>query len=521
LDTFDYLADAAEFAGHSIGYTDLNRPPFISFLTAIFFINGNLSITPIFFVDGILYVLGCIGLFLFLKERFNSLLSFIGGLLFATFPVVVTYSGAGFNDVSSVGLAIWALYLTYISVEKNSKWFLLAFPIAMLAFLTRFNMALLVFPIFLFILINWGKIKNHWNLLIGIILSLLVILPFVIFLGMKFGNPLYVFLDFFGSSSSMVGAGNYEHFAYHPDQLYFLKNLPAYLGVQSVMVVLLTFFAVLLTLIKKWKKLVEKKKFSIRMNNELKIKFILLVILISIFILTFGKFNYLVTELLFFILAYLGYDLSIKLGFKGLKMDFIFFTWFMAFFIFQSIYVVKDHRYFITMAPPMAYFLVRLFSWAVNQLKITFRDRNLTLYVGAVFLSLLMIFSAFSQLPGIEKENENSKLFNQDAQQASYWLMSYDPEYKSKVIYADLWSYFAWYLKMNVGKMPIFKNNQTMYVGPRDYNFTKEDNEAFERELERTHPDYYISAWKGMNFTSYVVIQRFGTITIFKRVDVN
>jgi hypothetical protein len=130
-----------------------------------------------------------------------------------------------------------------------------------------------------------------------------------------------------------------------------------------------------------------------------------------------------------------------------------------------------------------------------------------------------MIFSAFSQLPGIEKENENSKLFNQDAQQASYWLMSYDPEYKSKVIYADLWSYFAWYLKMNVGKMPIFKNNQTMYVGPRDYNFTKEDNEAFERELERKRPDYYISAWKGMNFTSYIAIQRFGTVTIFKRVD--
>ncbi|MDP3066374.1 MAG: glycosyltransferase family 39 protein [Methanobacteriaceae archaeon] len=519
LDTFDYLADAAEFAGKSIGYTDLNRPPFLSLVTALFFLFGNLSITPIFIADGLLSIAGCIGLYLLMRERLSSVVSFVGSLLFATFPIVITYTAAGFNDVSSVGVAIWAIYLTYLAVEKNSKWFYLSFPVAMLAFLTRFNMALIIFPIFLYIFINWDKIRNRRDILIGISLSLLVILPFVIYLWMKFGNPLYTFMDFFGTSGARAGGGISEHFAYNPDPLYFLKNLPAYTGVQSVMVVLMAFLGFMVFLIKKWRETRKGRQLpNLNLKNNLKAKLALMVVLLIIFFFTFGKVHYFATELIFFVAAYLGYNLSKEVGIRDWRMDFLFFTWFMVFFIFQSIYVAKDHRYFITMAPPVAYFLVRGLTWAARQMRVCFKDKNLTLYLGAVILTLLMVFSAFSQLPGIEKDNENSKLFNHDSQQASAWLINYDPQYNSKIIYADLWSYFAWYLQMNVGKMPIFKNNETMYVGPKDYNFTKEDNIALNNELEKLRPDYYISAWKGMNFTSYVAIQRFGTVTIFKRV---
>ena len=99
--------------------------------------------------------------------------------------------------------------------------------------------------------------------------------------------------------------------------------------------------------------------------------------------------------------------------------------------------------------------------------------------------------------------------------------MDYDPQYKSKVIYADLWYGFGWYLQMNVGKMPVFKNNQTLFVGPKDFNFTKEDNEAFDRELERIKPEYYISYWGtgvNMTFTSYEPVHKYRTFTIFKRI---
>jgi 4-amino-4-deoxy-L-arabinose transferase-like glycosyltransferase len=138
-------------------------------------------------------------------------------------------------------------------VEKNSKWFYLSFPVAMLAFLTRYNMALIIFPIFLYIFINWDKIKNRWDIIIGMGLSLLVVLPFLLYLGIKFGNPLYSFMDFFRTSST--AAGSIEHFAYHPDPLYYLKNMHVYLGVQSLMVLLLALMGFAVYLLRKWREL--------------------------------------------------------------------------------------------------------------------------------------------------------------------------------------------------------------------------------------------------------------------------
>ena len=134
-------------------------------------------------------------------------------------------------------------------------------------------------------------------------------------------------------------------------------------------------------------------------------------------------------------------------------------------------------------------------------------------------MTILILFSTSNQFISMEKNNENIKIFNEEVKEASFWLMSYDPQYKSKIIYADMWPYFAWYLQMNVGKMPIFRNNQTMLVGPKDINFTDEDKAAFNRELEILSPDYYISVWEGMNFTSYEPIVRFGRVTIFKRKE--
>lgn len=519
MDTFDYLANAAEFAGKSINYTDLNRPPFISFLTAIFFFFGDLSVTPLFIVDGLLYIAGCVGLYLFFNERFSPLVSLVGTLLFATFPMVLTLVGAGFNDVSSVGVAIWAIYLTYLAVEKNSKWFYLSFPVAMLAFLTRYNMALIIFPIFLYIFINWDKIKSRRDILIGMGLSLLIVLPFLIYLGIKFGNPLYSFMDFFRTSSS--AAGSTEHFAYHPDPLYYLKNMHAYLGVQALMVLLLALLGFAVYWFRKWREIRSgKSSLNIKLNKLNMAKLVLFGVLIILFMVTFGKIHYFGSELIFFGLIYLTYTILKDLGIKNCQMDLLFFSWFMAFFIFQSVYVTKDHRYFVTMIVPIAYFLTRAFSWGASQLRVNFKGKNLTLYLIVVILSILMLFSTINHFEAIKTANMNNKYVNQDIYEVSHWLMDYDPQYKSKVIYADLWYGFGWYLQMNVGKMPIFKNNQSMYVGPEDFNFTMEDNAAFDQELERVQPDYYISywgTWGNMTFTSYEPVHQYRTFTVFKR----
>lgn len=522
-DTFDLLANAALFAGKGIGYSDLNRPPILSLLTALFFLFDNLSIWPIFVVDGLLYIFGCIGLYLFLKERFDALMSFIGSLLFATFPLVIIFAAVGYNDVSGVAVAIWAIYITYLAVNKNSKYFLLSFPMAMLAFLTRFNNALIIFPIFLYILINKDKIKSTKNIFIGMIVSVLILIPLFIFFYVKFGNPIYPFLSFFQSSSGSGYVASTEHFAYNLDSLYFIKNMPFYIGAQSALIIVFTAIGVAIYLFRMWKKTRSGEK-SLSLNfKKIKTsyKLPLLLLLIFLFLMSFGKIHYMFTEVIFFWIAYIIFLMARDYRIN-LDIDLLFFAWFMAFFIFQSVYVAKDHRYVITMYAPLTYFLVRGLYWASSELKVNFKGKNITGYFMAIILTFLMISSIFTQFSAIEDANQKNKLGNIDAMQTSDWLKNYDPDYKSKVIYADFPSYFAWYLQMDVKQMPLFKNNQKLYAGgTRDLNLTQEDYIAFKMELERISPDYYISlVWERMNFTSsYEPVQKVGSVIVFRRID--
>jgi 4-amino-4-deoxy-L-arabinose transferase-like glycosyltransferase len=515
IDTYDYLADAAAFAGKGIGFDDFNRPPFISIITAIFFLFGRLSVDPIMIVDGFLYVFGCMGLYLFLKNFFDSLTSFIGSLLFATFPIVITFAGAGVNDVSGVSIGIWAIYLTYMAVKKDSRLFLISFPVTMFTFLTRYNLALLIFPIMFYILINRKVIKNSQNVLIGMGIALILTIPLLYFFSLKFGNPIYPFIDFFKTSG---GTGSTEHFAYNPDYLYFIKNMPFYIGFASLGIVFFTLLGLIFRLFKKTRVSIDNVWISGLKDLFTNFKFILMLVFVCIFLFSFAKVHYMVSEVVFFIICYLLYMLGTDFSID-MDRDLLFLIWFMAFFIFQSVYVAKDHRYFITMVVPLAYFLSRAFNWSVKELEIKFKDANITCCLFAILLTALMLFSVSSQLHDIEQDNHDNKVFTQDVQAASTWLKGHDPEYKSKLIYADLWSYFGWFLQTKIGKMPIFRNNQTLYVGAKDYNFTEQDKMAFNNELEKTKPDYYISVWPEMNFTSYKPLKKLGTVIIYQRVN--
>ena len=522
-DTFDLLSNAALFAGKGFGYADLNRPPILSVLTSLFFVFDNLSIWPIYVVDGLLFVLGCVGLYLFLKERFEPLMSFIGALLFVTFPLVLTFAAVGYNDVSGVAVAIWAMYLTYLAVNKDSKYFLLSFPMAIVAFLTRFNNALIIFPIFLYILINKDKIKSSKNILVGMLLSALILIPLFLFFNAKFANPLYPFLSFFQSSGGTGYAASTEHFAYNPDLLYFIKNMPVYIAAQSAVIIVFTAICFAVHLFRMWKKSRSgEKSWSINIKNfKTNYKLPLLLLLIFIFLISFGKIHYILSEVIFFFLAYVGFLIAQDHK-MDLNMDMLFFAWFMAFFIFQSVYVAKDHRYFITMYAPLAYFLVRGLLWATSELKVDFKGKNITKYFIALVLVLMMLLSVFTQYTAIEEANQQNKLFNQESIQTSNWIKNNVPDYKSKVIYADFPSYFAWYLQMDVKQMPFYKNKEKLYAGgTRDLNLTPEDYVLFKTELERDNPDYYISlVWARMNFTSnYEEAQKIGSVIIFKKIN--
>ncbi|GAB4312148.1 MAG: hypothetical protein Kow0019_10930 [Methanobacteriaceae archaeon] len=504
-DTYAFLANAMEFAGKGFGYAEFDRPPFLSFLTSIPFRLGYTDESTIFFVDGCLFVFGVVGLYLFLKIRFDSIESFLGALLFSSFPVILSWVGVGYTDVASVSLSIWALYLMVLAVEKDSRFFYLSFPVAMMAFLTRYTAGLILFPILFYILISGRYLQNFKKIVLGIITSFVVLIPFLILNNEKFGDPITPFLGFFaGSESSGI-----ESIAYQPNPFYYLMNLSSYITKDPTLgnwlVYVIAFMIVVGIIIYiydiiKMKMLKRKVKGHVSkiLNIErtsTKIKVLLFIIFLFLFIGSFNRVSYMASELIFLVLGFSGFIVLKDMNIKNLEIDLLFLSWFMTYFIFHSTFAVKVDRYFITMAPAFVYFVILGISEISNKFKI--KNLNLVSWVLSLILILIVLSSTFSYIHAF---TDKPDYIVKDSKTTSEWFKNYDPDYKSKLIYSDLWPTFSWYLKTDVKPMPFFK-----------------DNRAFNHELQKYDVDYYLTVYGNRNLTSYEKVGQFGTVTVFKK----
>jgi 4-amino-4-deoxy-L-arabinose transferase-like glycosyltransferase len=535
-DTFDFLSNAMYFAGQGFGYVDYTRPPLFSFITSLIFRLGFISELTIFAVDGVFFVFGVIGLYLFFKLRFSPFQSFFGSLIFATFPIVIGYVSIGLSDIPAISLSIWALFFTVLAVKRNSKFFYLSFPFFMLAFITRYPSALIIFSMFFFILINRKEV-NYKNLLLGVLLSILVLIPVLIFFFEKFGNPIYPFVAFFGFTQySILPAGILQvQPQYNPnipvyvmgesvnspenpffanDLFFFIKNSRFYVGTSLFAVFIICLMGIFIYSINKIKK--KSIKTISQANNKYKV--LLSVILSFLLIMTFGRINYLISEILFLILALTSYLLLKKYNFRNLDVDFLFMVWLMTFFIFNSVYVIKDQRYFLAMAPAVAYFLMRGYFLAVEQFKWRYKNFNViklvfsTIFIVMILSSTTLLLSAWSE----NRPGDNTT--NDDILAAINWFIEYEPEYKNKIIYADYWPYFNWHLKTKIVPMPVFKDGKLYYYRLRSNNVDNNDNTQYNKILDENNVDYYFSDKTGLNLTSYKPIKQFGIVTIYQRI---
>ncbi len=515
-DSVVFLSNALVLAGQSTGYSNLLFPPIFPFIISLFFRLGYVYTNTIFVVDGGLFVFGVIGLFLLLKMKFNNLESFVGGLLYATFPIVLIILGLGLSDLASVSFSIWAFYLTVLSVRNDSKYFYLAFPFIILAFLTRYNSALIIFPILLYILFNKEKIHIK-NMSLGIGLSIITILPVLLFFYEKFGSIFSPFISF-GSASTVTTVSAQNPF-YNPNIFFFLQYFPSFVGIQGTIIILIIILGVLLYLLYRIIKKLKHKKYKINklnLSNRGKITHILLFILAITFLGSFGKISYIFSELMFFVIAYFFYKLA-ENKIKHLDIHLMFLAWFMTFFIFHSIFVIKDVRYFVVMAPAVAYFMILGLNEISNQIHFKIRNMNVIFPLLAIFLTSIMLFSTASQISLILEENHDNIVFNDQIQNASEWFVNYDPNYKNKNIYSDLGPNFSWYLKTNVKSVPVFHGNQTFLTGIINFSFDQSDSNKFNQYLESNNANYYFSVRQGLNLTSYYPIKQFGYLIIYKK----
>jgi len=227
-DVFNYLNNALYFAGVGnegvIGVMYL--PPLIPFLTSILFRVGYVSIDAIFIVSALIFIIGVVGFYLLLNERFNPIQSFTGSLLFISLPVMLSWATSGGIDIPGVTFSIWALYFVIVGVEKNSNFLYLILPAFILAFLARYTAGLIIIPIILYLLINLDlikKIENIKRVLLGISIELIVLSVVFLYLLVKLGiisSILTLTIGIFTSSSTGLG-----DVAYNPNILYYLNFL--------------------------------------------------------------------------------------------------------------------------------------------------------------------------------------------------------------------------------------------------------------------------------------------------------
>lgn len=515
-DVFVYLNNALIFAGIPIGNMSvIYLSPLIPFLTSLIFRAGYISANAIFILSGIIFIIGVIGLYLLFKERFNETQSLTGCLIFISFPLVYSWAVSGGIDIPGVAFSIWVIYALVMGVNKNSKFLYLVFPIFMVAFLARYTSVILLFPMFLYLLMNDNFVGNIKKISVGVLAGIAIVIPFFAYIYEKLGN-FDSLINIF--TSTLIGsASSVNDLSYNPDRLYFLIHIPNYISVGPLLgsysqlvnpsygspsiIAYTTIILVLIGLTIYISQILRTEKNQINYSSKKNYEYLIIMLIIfAAGVFSFFTNSYLVTELIVLCALFIGYNYLKNSADMNIRFDFLFLSWFVAFFIFHSIIPLKVDRYFITMSPALAYFIILGLSVLIEKYKKKFKHEKLRswgLYVivGIIFISgTTIVHVGHTPLHG----------YGYYMQGASDWLINYDPGYDDKTIYSDYDPALTWYLKKKV-----------IFGVPRLYV----NSLAFSNYLNENNAYYYIDALSKTkpNIPGYHILKYINGVAIYQK----
>lgn len=516
-DVFVYLNNALIFSGIPVGNMSvIYLSPLIPFLTSLIFRAGYISSNVIFIIDGLIFIFGVIGLYLLLNQRFNQIQSFTGSLIFISFPLIFTWAGSGAIDVPGVSFSIWTIYALVIGLKKDYKYLYLVFILGTVAFLTRYTSAVLIFPIFLYLLINDNFFRNIKNIGVGVIAGLTLLVPFFIYIYSKLGN-LLPFINIF-TSTLTSSATAVNDLGYNPEKMYFLKNILNYIsigplqgsyrvvqnpsqGSPSILAYIIVFMVLSGLALYIYDILKMKiQKINKKNKNRNVVHLFLLIILGVTGIISFFTASYMITEIIVLATFYVGYNFLKDAEIKNLDMDFLFLSWFAAFFIFHSVIPLKVDRYFISMSPALAYFILLGLSEFIQHFKFKIKQKRLKSWGIYLIVGLILLSYTFAVHVG----HTPKKGYVFYIQSSCDWLKEYDAQYGNKTIYSDYDPAVTWCLKKEV-----------KFGVPRLYN----GPEAFSNFLRGAQADYYIDTFTDpkWNITGFHLIKEFNGVAIYEK----
>ena len=520
-DVFFYLIQSLRFSGVEIsGYNYVNYlPPFIPFLTSLLFRLGFVSEASIFFASGIFFFFGILGMYCILKLKFNNFYSIFGSFIYATLLMNVRWVANGTLDIAFVAIMIWALYFFIQAVEKNQKYFYIAFPLAVISFFTKYPAGLIVPLMMLYFMAKTNfaeNIKKYFkNLVGGIVAGILTAIPFFAYFFI-YNIPLGFLNQAEGisSTSSLTTTsggkliGN-DLFFYIKGLIYDISSTDYFV---AVIILAITLIALLLiiyifgnTLKDSFSKIKESTSLIYKFEVPSKAMYYILaisIILILVSFFTASLFSFIYSEIMLFAGLYLfAYSFTkILLNYDGaddisvtrcpcLALNIVMAGFFLSYLVFFSAHLTKVDRYFTSMAPGFIFLLTMSVETLVEKIK-GFKFRNVNLkYAIPIFMMVLMLFASAHFIISIHDDplavNEKN---------AANWIGNDDG-----VILSDRGPTYTWLLQKEVS-YPKFIS----------------DSDLLDEELRNDSAKYYIGI-NSINLTTYSPIKEFGSVKIYGR----
>lgn len=516
-----YLIDALKFAG--LDYNNICLPsdifysPVICFLTSILFRLGLVDKLAIFIVTGIFGVICEVGVYVFLRQRFNQILSLTGVIIFGSLSVILLNIGSGGIDLPSIGVSVWIILFAVAAVEKNPKYFLVIFPLLVIGFFIRYTVGF-IFPVILIYYIlskkessNINCLINEKNMIKDKFINFIHSIEFKyiaisIFLGLLLAIIIcwYIIdnggaLTFIQQSSNTFNGvqPNTLRVDFNQSRLYYLKNLNAILFEDCRFLDSLLSFSLLsifiLGFLLKIKNNFKNFYKNFMNKSNLIFKTIFVLSLLGIFFGFVFMRNHMISNICVMVNVICAYCLIDDNGFNT-KFTLLNFSWLLITFIFASLYEVKVFRYFIPIVIPFVYFIILGFEEILIELlnlnhhfvgeKQSYSLKSKINILPIILIALLL----FSSIIFVEDTNYDIRgEIGLGLVDVTDYIITHDPDFQSKEILGDehVFTIAKWYLKVN-GTM--FRDYQTDLVDTFNASYViHNQKEKFENYTEIYH----------------------------------
>ncbi len=509
-DVLVYLTNALFYSGLSENIhntSNMYLSPVICYLTSLLINFGITGRESIFYVTGFFCIMANIAMYIFLKYRFNRLLSLLGAVLFGSFHIILTFWADGTLDVSVISLSIWTVIFIILAVYENPKYYILCFALVVLGIFTRYSAFFMIPVILLYFFskndffnnidlllydkdefklnaIRYMKSKEFRYIMLGIIIAV-ILFVWICNVITSYGSGLTFITQISHSLSGFEGPKYInETFGYQPNGTFYLENFLFLLNFAPIISFGINFSKIILILIVislslhlinlilnmniVGKFISQKTDFKVK--NFDKILWILFVIFALLFI--YGlTCSHMLANVSMFVAMVILFSILDKfpISKKFYSMNFLCLAWFLVYFIFYSMINIKTYRYMISCIPPLVYFTIwsldTIFrtldnKFETNESFIEKHQRNLTfkfpnnkkgdyMKIAVMVLIGVLIVHGFSfESEYIFDKHDNSKL-----DKIFDFIIANDTDYPEKNISTDdnyYVRYGTWYLHKDI-----------------------------------------------------------------------